>query len=212
MKRAFQTVVALLLVTPVAGFAVPIVDVDNDNTGSDGATFVTADQHLSQVFEVGLDGILTMIDVQVFRRGLGAGDLVFDLLPVIGGVPDANLASSLATVTINASDVSLTQDDFLGVDLSAFGITVSTGDLLAVALRGTATLSLGDSFLWSRERPRDYEQGYFRNNTTESWRVVFDSDFGIRTVVDTPEIPEPGTLLLFGIGLAALGLGRRRRA
>jgi len=202
-------IVVLVLTTPAVSLAALIVDVDNNNSATNSATFVASDQQLAQVFEVGVTGSLSRIDVQVYRRALGAGDLIFDLLPIISGNPAADLSSSLATMTFGASDIAMTQGDFLAIDLSALGISVSVGDFFAVSLRATAALGdLADSYLWSSQRPRDYEQSFFRTNDTGTWSVIFDRDLGLRTVVDVVSVPEPQSLALLCVGLLTLGLIR----
>jgi len=53
--------------------------------------------------------------------------------------------------------------------------------------------------------------GGFTNLTSVSWVQISPHHQFDNIVIDTQSVPEPGTLALFGIGLAAMGLSRRRK-
>jgi hypothetical protein len=77
-------------------------------------------------------------------------------------------------------------------------------------LTGGQLLTL-TSFTWVTDGQRDVVWDYWANNpdySTGSGRPDYYGSF----TINVRSVPEPGTLALFGLGLAGLGLSRRRKA
>ena len=172
---------------------------------------VSLDIPKAQTFTVGLAGTLARVDVDILRQAsVGNGPLLFDVRATTGsGAPIENNATTLASFTVPAATVPTTFG-FFSVDVSAFGIPVTPGEILAIVLRGTRT---DTDYEWVGGFPNPYPAGaaYFRNASAgfPTWTLAGD-DLGFKTFVAVA--PAPSTVVLLGAGLAALGgVAWRRR-
>lgn len=229
MTRTMSPLVlaACLAVAPTAVQAVPILDQqfapDVLNTWT-----VFSELTRAQTFTVGEAGLLSRVEVLLDTApGLPALERTFQIIPTVGGVPvygTAPLASFTITLPGNSGSGSVA--GFYGADLTAFGIQVTPGDVLAIESLGAAA---PDSSHWWTGRftaPPTYLDGAFYTtvyvggipDTTfhlqDTAKVVYD--LGFRTLVDTGDpdntpVPEPGILALLGLGFVALRLAKRRR-
>ena len=206
MKR-YSTVCAaslcfIAIATPV--LATPVLDqaYDARATGVDGGTSIQSGQIVYQTFTVGVTGTLDSIDLQVVQssQGVPTGDLVVDILATTNGTPD--LASVLGSGSVAGTDLpafSFTDGQFTNVDLSAAGIEVTSGDVLAFRLRPV----LSTDFFTIADRDGllpDYTGGaFFVTRGIDNPPVsANDSDAGFRTYVEP--VPEPSSLALLGLG------------
>lgn len=182
----------------------------------------------AQTFTVGMAGLLSRVEVLLDTApGLAALDRPFQVVPTVGGVAvygTAPLASFTITAPGNTGSGSVL--GFYGADLTAFGLQVTPGEVLAIVSLGAPA---PDSSHWWAGRftaPPTYLGGAHyttfysggQSDTTfhlqDTTKVVYD--LGFRTWVDTgapepePEpIPEPALVMLFGVGVAALRRLRR---
>lgn len=183
------------------------------SSASGGSTWGISGLHSrGQTFTVGMDGVLTGIDF--LMTGMNSPELLhWDLRSTTGGLPTASNTVTLAAGTVAASDVPLTTS-FYHFDLSAFGLSVSSGDVLAFTLFGTS----GNTIL---SVPSSNNNGYaggqgvdgVPGGATTSWSSLGTVDFGIQTYVATA-VPEPATTtsaLGAAAGLALLIARWRRR-
>ncbi len=174
---------------------------------------------ISQTFTVGLAGRLDQLAVDVARTANAVGDLIVEVRSTTGGVPDAAAASVLASASIAVGSVSVgaatVADPFSAaafafhfVDISAFDLIVTPGEVLALTLRSA---SLPGGYAWGFDAPGNYAggHGYFRANNpgTGLWNIGgADQRFG--TFVSA--VPEPATLALTALALLAAAGARRR--
>lgn len=195
-------------------WATPILDQEYDAVadGSNGGLNIQSDQQVAQTFTVGIGGRLVRVDVQARTSTADppSGDLLFDIRPTVGGVPVEDDTLALANVAIPATDVPPFvpfTGDFVSVDLSAFSISVTPGDVLAIVLRHFDT----GSYVWLAQSEGlgvlyDDGAGFARRFSPTWGRLQPDTDFGFRTFV-----PEPTTLALMAVGLAGVAVSRRRK-
>jgi hypothetical protein len=176
---------------------------------------------IGQTFTVGLTGTLTGIDVFIAELATETttGGLTLDVRSVSGsGAVEPLAANALASATIPDASVPFraTSSPFFTpilVDLSAAGLAVTAGDILAFVL----TRVNGDDDPYYVQT--DFDAGYLggtRVSQLADGDAFFPSastDLTFRTYVETAgsaPVPLPSTLVLIGLGLAGFGWNRRR--
>jgi len=135
--------------------------------------------------------------------------LLFDVrATTAGGAPIEDNSTTLAAVSIPAANVPLTRG-FFSVDVSAFGIAVTPGDILAIVLLQPAG-AFDDDYFWFADEA-NYPRGifYFLNVALlpfPGWLPDIMHDAGFRTFVTVPggTVPAPSALVLVGMGIGAL--------
>jgi hypothetical protein len=179
-----------------------------------GFTTISDSQQYAQTFTSTLAGKLAQVDVVIVSvRGT---DSTLEIRPVADGIPVADNSRVIATLPVPAV-TNLTETGVISFDLTPFSIPVKPGDVLAFNLipglsTGTITLRLGDEFLAGNP---DYVGGALFRRPSSPLGAPFEilpfrADIKFQTFVDRA-IPEPTSLVLTGIGLAAIGVLTLRR-
>jgi len=168
---------------------------------------------LAQTFTVGITGILDAVEFNILKASGTIGDLTFDIRSLVAGAPDPLFANALATATVNNNDI-----DTIGaqpyawnaitVDVSAFNILVTAGEMLSFVL-GTST---GETFIIQTDYLSGYAGGerYSQNGDGNAFSGLSYADLAFKTYV-TASVPESTTVVLLGFGLIGLVTARRTR-
>lgn len=177
-------------------------------SGELGGPTIADFQSALQTFTVGIGGTLTGIDLQVQQSGapsVPTDNLVVSILGTSGGMPDFN--QNLGSVSLPAASISpfdnFASGDFVPFDVSGLGISVSPGDVLAIAASyptGTGSYFVYDSEVDVYAGGTSYIYGPldgFLGSTAPR-------DLGFRTIVT---VPEPFT---FYAGLVVMVVGPSR--
>ena len=213
MKKLFSLAALLVFVLPVSAGAVPILDQENSGTptlsqGIGNVPGSFGNPVTAQTFTVGIAGTLAAVDVFITNQSSGSvtgTDLVAEIFAIAANVPSG---AALASTTINEAAIP-TGFGFFNIDFSSFGLNVNIGQQLAIVLRESNN-NPNTIYSWAGTANDSYAGG-MRTFDIGGGFVNTTTDFFFRTFVDTVAVPEPGTLALFSIGLAAMGLTRRRK-
>ena len=142
---------------------------------------ITATQTVTQTFTVGVAGTLAQVDVVNINHHRGTPTQPLEVRVVAtdpSGVPNG---TALATVVFQPGQVPATRGR-LPVDVRAFGIQVSPGQVLGIRLSSLAAPS-GQTYAWWGEVPGSYARGqiWLRDTSSlSSWDLSFE------TFVDAP--------------------------
>ena len=165
---------------------------------------------IAQSFIVGMTGILSRVEVYVNSTFVG-GELLFDIRPTTGGVPQYSNAAALLTRTIPSSAVPQNDTAFFSIDLTESALAVAAGESLAFVLRSSGNWGFGG------RTDNPYADGQFFSRRLQSspvWTAVPSWDLTFVTYVETPTpnpVPEPSTLALLGLGAVSASLRGRLR-
>ncbi|MDP2016640.1 PEP-CTERM sorting domain-containing protein [Hydrogenophaga sp.] len=205
----------------------PVVDQQNLG-GTLGFGDVSNVVTRAQSFQVGVSGLLAAVQIAVIRKPEASstpGDnLLFDLYK--GGISGIGLPSLnndwLARVNIGPDMVTPLPDllistdqpfDTVLVNLRPFDLTVAAGDSYVFALWSPTEVHRGYEV---QVNIRGYDDGgaylLAPDLGISEWRSEVDNfDLIFQTFVEKPpsSVPEPGSLLLLGLGFCGLVVARR---
>jgi len=165
---------------------------------------------LLQTFTVGVAGTFSRAELLLQHgNSTPTADLTIALWSTTAGAPNAVLTS----VDVSPSDVSPATYSPVIVDFSSAAISVAVGDILGLSI------SSPDQYGWSAgvDPFNTYAGGHRYTDWASGAGVAWDAtstwDMSFKTYVDTgaPPVPEPGTFVLFGLGVCAAAVYRRRR-
>ncbi len=134
LRRGFRVIVVILLaVSPVyAGAPVAVLDQDNSADAAGGRA-VANDRTQAQTVTAGVTGILSHVNVLIFKGPDTFEDITLSVLSTSGGDPDAFLTST----SLPSSAVS-TVTGLVTFDVSAANLSFNAGDLFAIELTSLA--------------------------------------------------------------------------
>lgn len=163
--------------------------------------------YLAQTYTAGITGVLTGINIDVLT--LQPAALEVSILTVSGGVPTATILGTTTLAVGQSAPLSLliTFPQVI-TQIAGTQYTIAVGYPSAPPLppnapaNGFWTLTLGNPFPSGQ---------VFYGNDFSNWNSYASADAYFQTYVQPGSaVPEPGTLLLVGTGMASL-LARRRR-
>lgn len=222
-KKAIVTTLLLsAAILPIeSAIAAPILDQSFDASGGLASPAIFSGQRLAQTFTVGQDGYLDTIGLMLSRySATTSGDFTLNIFSTSAGEPD-DAGALFFSQTYSVFDLPGTGaflNTFTDFDTSSANIAVSTGDMLAVSVTHQGG---NDNWLTWDSSSNGYAGGvgfYSNGLSSNLWTSGGQNelDRGFRTFVDSSrtvvvsEVPEPGTLSLFGLSMAGLYLNRRR--
>ncbi|HEX6961299.1 MAG TPA: PEP-CTERM sorting domain-containing protein, partial [Lacipirellula sp.] len=171
----------------------------------------TRSNHIAQTFTSGAAGLLSRIDLQLYRYPEASAPPTVQIRSTTGGVPDAGPDAVLFETTVDVSSLPFAPgfDEYVeptSFDVSSAGIMVDSGDVLAISFQG-GSFGYPDWTLWSGNYGTDtYDAGsrFHRTSSSQPWNPAGD-ELSFRTWVDLNPAPPGegvGSYTLFETALA----------
>ena len=140
----------------------------------------------AQTFTVGETGLLSKIDLMLFKDMPAGATLIIDVRDTTGGVPNESDAINMILLTFGVSAGALftVEDEYVTFEVSLYGVQVTAGQVLAIVLRAPGGATFG--YDWSAITLDPYPAGalYSRDHAgTGLWTENTNVDCGFRTHV-----------------------------
>ncbi len=195
-QRVATAGLGLVLAAALARLAHAAVVLDQSHvlTQSYGGLITVTDFTPAQTFTAGKTGLLSKVDVQIYRESTATGDLGLEIWSTAGGAPSG--AGPLFSTTIPNASVPVVPNGpnapFTSVSVGAGGIQVTPGQTLAVALRRTASFD-DPTMAWIWGPPAYAGGDPYSTAFGRPWEMEADDiDFGFKTWVQEPSYGPPG--------------------
>lgn len=176
----------LFLALVGSSIAAPTLDASNNAGASSAALTLAPSNFRAQSFTVGVDGLLTTVDVQVGKFAGAATDVRFELRPIVSGFPTREEEGILFQTMIPISSIPVINSladppPFVSVDVSSAGLHAKPGEQYAISLRRSGS---SPNAAW-RSKPNSYSggTGFFRSLLTSPWSTTSE-DYGFQTWID----------------------------
>jgi hypothetical protein len=212
---AFMLFTASNTLAPSTGRGAQIVQ-DQSNVAMTAtpmtAYVVDANYGEAQVVTAGLTGLLSRVELGVFRYAGHTEPLLVSIAPIIGGLPDLSTEAMLAMRSIPFSEVSLERTPVsynLTVDFSDEHLYFQAGQQFAIVLQ-------------SKEAPRYAGYAWWINLDMDTYDggsvATFDAEYPVPLLSPTDDahfrtfvaVPEPATLALGASAVVCLAALRRK--
>ena len=161
----------------------------------------------AQTFTVGIEGTLAQVDLDVVELD----SVTLQIRPTIDGVPAEDDNTALLSVALPDVDPPPGESVIVPVDVSAFELRVTPGEVLAIVLLREGRISLKAGFEATSET---YPDGaFFLRFPGGGWMTSVADDLNFQTWVE-PDEPVPATaapgvvLLVLIVGSSAFFLRR----
>jgi hypothetical protein len=190
----------------------PSVDQVYDPTGANpywggGFSYLDPGQERAQTFQVGTTGVLTQVDVWVYRFFNDVhGDLVLDIRATQpSGAPTSTAGGQLLTTTMASTAVPVQGSGAISFDLSSFNLYVTQGEELAIVVHEAPDPNGDVTYQWSGGGSDPYPAGqsWERAIGNHDWAAdpQADVDWGFRTFVNAAPDQPPAVTTDTGLKL-----------
>jgi hypothetical protein len=171
---------------------------------------VVSEVSRGQTFTVGLAGVLSEVDVEIYKSTNTIVDPTFEIVGTTGGVPDDTKLLYKTTIPLSSIPTFDTPPPgafpLTPVDVSSAGIVVTPGEVLAITLARNAP---GNPpwLLW-RQGIGGYPGGSLYDSIPPGapWTIFTPYEAGFQTFVSQSVVPEPSAVVLVLIGLGSVAV------
>ena len=208
VSRLFTYCTILCLLVVSAGYLRAEVMRDQYFAPSTGWSQAYAGRQIAQSFYITLDGFLESIDLHVNRQTGTLGTMLWDIRPLINGLPSASSTDALVSGSIAIANLPRYVDTSpISLDISDRNIRVRPGDEFAIVIGST-----NDGAYWLSHGSGVANHGKkYERPGNDLWRLdTFSAERPRAFATYFRLIPEPSSLLLIFAGMGAVLLKRAR--
>jgi hypothetical protein len=215
MRHPALSAIVLCLLAAGQSRAGGVLDQSNVVSTFNFDAAVVGPQSIGQTFTVGIAGLLSQINLEIYKSTNTVTDPTFNIEGTTGGAPDDTKVLYSTTIPLSSIPTFDTPPPgtvpMTSIDVSSANIVVTPGEILALTLSRVGTPGSPPWLLW-----RQGIGGYTGGNSYDSippgtpWTVDHSYEGGFQTFVSSASVPEPSTAILAVIGLGCCAVFTRK--